>query len=188
MPNDGFGYKEGVFCVYYDGKPYPVESYKNNIIMEKVYLTAELELTKKPVPGYIAELEKGSVVFTFYAPSATSIGKQMTRQAFKVEFREEIATLFALINRDKHIPVQVYGASIDLSDEKVPMINIELEGKTSGKCGFCEELAVDGCTICERPLCKNHDILAGVEFPPVVLGYCEDCLYILNLLPLSENK
>ena len=46
----------------------------------------------------------------------------------------------------------------------------------------CRQRVIDTCTICGRPLCREHDIPCYVvDSLPMVLGYCQDCLEMLEI-------
>ena len=46
----------------------------------------------------------------------------------------------------------------------------------------CTQRVIDTCTTCARPLCREHDIPCYIFGSlPMVLGYCQDCLEVLEI-------
>ena len=197
---NAIGYDNNRLCVEYGNKHYPIEAVEVYIFLEPAYITerkgvSQMVVTTKLTPDdkVKVNIDKGDVQLTYHVPSARSIGKAYDIQILPGvtrEDREELAKLYSYIMKDSVLPVEVLGSVADMKDGKIPLIEVKTRGsyKESDKCDYCDEKAIDSCTLCGKDLCYQHDIICKPNpLIPITLGYCEDCLYLLNLVPLPTG-
>ncbi len=176
----------GNFSVELNGRDYPIASVRFAVLTKKGYFG--LNGYSEAAQADSISVDVGDVEVMIDAPSAESIGKRFVNKSYDSTQREEIADLFKLLNHVDNPPDKVYGSLQDSRDFKADMLEIKTKGEISGSCSFCNEKTYDSCTICGKNLCTKHDISAGRDRPPIRFGYCEDCLYYLNLIETVRDS
>ena len=175
--------------VKYD-KYYPVRSSKVEQYLKPMYLVNRngvLAITSHvdPYDRLLFTLEAGDAFITIDSPGARAIGKQYLMFTIGNENRDMLADFYRFIHSmdGSRIPTRVIGSITDLSDQNLAIHMTAIGKPVQGTCGYCNSPAFDTCSICETKLCRSHDIAAeDGNFPMPLLGYCEDCLYCLNLI------
>lgn len=175
--------------VKYD-KYYPVRSFKVELYSKTAYLVNRnggLAITSyvDPYDRFLFTIEAGDAFITIDSPDARAIGKQYLIFTIGNENRDILSDFYRFIHSmdGSRIPTHVIGSITDVSDQNLAMHMTAIGKPVHGTCGYCNSPAFDTCSICETKLCRSHDIAAEDErFPMLLLGYCEDCLYCLNLI------
>ena len=188
MDHDFMYYDNGQLCMEYVGKHYPVAAVQISIWATRIYLVQRAEKmvytkTTEKDDKIIGDMERGSMLFVIDVPELKPMGKHYSLQFFSANQRKDAREFFTFLHRDDAdlIPLEIIGSVRDIQDHHiVNLLPLTLD-KVSGKCYSCQKNAIDTCSICDRRLCADHDIIG--KLPPVMaLGYCEDCLYVLDLL------
>lgn len=168
-----------VFMIH-GGRDYLIERASFQVARKRFCFNPDGSMTEQCKPGAFP-VEIGDIIIITEAPAAEKIGKKNTVMIYSRYERNEIAAAFLVFNRVTDPPRKVIGSMQDGRDFGENAIEITLE-KVDGSCTYCKEKAIDTCSICEKKLCTKHDIAAISTFPWYSLGYCEDCLYYLNLI------
>ena len=171
-------------------KYYPVRTFSIELYSKTAYLVNKdggLAITSHvdPYDRLLFTIDAGDAFITIYSPDARSIGKQYLMFTIGNENRDILADFYRFIHSmdGSVIPTHVVGSITDLSEQNLAMHMTAIGKPVHGTCGYCNSPAFDTCSICETKLCRSHAIAAGDErVPMLLLGYCEDCLYYLNLI------
>ena len=199
MEND-LVYNNDQLCIEYGGKDYPIETVEVRICLEATYLVERKGIentvfTAKPGPDdkTMTTLVRGDVLFIVHVPSAESMDRAYTLMVMGTATERErrtLADLYRFIRRGNPFPISVVSSAVDVKDARMPLFTVTMgqKYKPSGRCDYCEERAMDSCTLCGKDLCNHHDILCKADpVLPALLGYCEDCLFLLNMVPLPAG-
>lgn len=168
------------------GKNFRIDQAAFMVVKKNGYYSQSKGATEKHLPDSIP-IDIGDVIVRIDAPTAEKIGMRYAVFVYAADKRAVIADLFKFIQDIQNPPQRVFGSIQDSKDFKEDILEIETKEKATGTCTYCKDKAIDSCTICRRGLCRKHDILAGWDHLTLRLGYCEDCLYYLNLIEVNGD-